>query len=154
VDLTLQRISQSPDCTMGMILLPNSELYTLELPWVYEANFPGGAPDRSCVRPGIYQLALHDTPHHPKSFALVNRALGVIHEPDPTFPNARVACLIHIGNFLKDLKGCLCVGTAAGECCVMNSAVAYGEFTAAVPWVEGHTLTIWNPPQGAIPQGE
>jgi hypothetical protein len=131
-----------------MMLLPDSELYTLELPWVPEADYPGGAPDRSCVPPGIYQLALHDTAKHPKSFALVNAALGVIHEPDAAYPNARVACLIHVANFPRDLEGCIGVGTASGEDCIRNSVIAYGEFTRAVPWIAGHTLTIWNPPTG------
>jgi hypothetical protein len=149
MNLTLQRTSQTSGGTIGMMMLPDSELYTLELPWVPEAGFPGGAPDKSCVPAGIYQLALHDTARHPKSFALVNRALGVIHEPDPAFPNARVACLIHIANFIRDLEGCIGVGTATGDNCVLNSVIAYGEFTQAVPWVAGHTLTIWNPPTGA-----
>lgn len=154
MDLTLQRTSQTSDCTLGMIVLPGSEIYTLELPWLPEAGYPGGAPDQSCVPPGIYQLALHDTVRHPKSFALVNAALGVIHEPDPAFPNARVACLLHVANFLKDLQGCIGVGTASGVCCVMNSQVAYSEFTRAVPWVTGHTLTIWNPPTSVSYEGD
>jgi hypothetical protein len=149
MDLTLQRTSQTPEATLGMMLLPDSELYTLELPWIPEAGYPGGMPDKSCVPAGIYKLALHDTATHPKSFALVNPALGVIHEPDPAFPNARVACLVHIANFIHDLEGCIGVGTAAGRSCVLNSVVAYREFTAAVPWVVGNTLTIWNPPTGA-----
>jgi hypothetical protein len=151
MELTLQRTSQTADCTIGMLTLPQTDLCTLELPWVPEAGFPSGAPDRSCVPAGIYQLVLHDTPKHPKSFALVNRALGVIHEPDPAFPNARVACLLHVANFIRDLEGCVGVGTAVGadNCSILNSVIAYGEFTTAVPWVTGHTLTIWNPPQGS-----
>jgi hypothetical protein len=126
--------------------LPGSVLNTLELPWVYEADFPGGAPSRSCVPEGIYELALHDTPKHPTSFALVNPELGVIHEPDADLPNARVACLIHIANFIQDLQGCIGVGTIFGDVCtVMNSRIAYDEFLAEVPWVAGHTLSILNP---------
>jgi hypothetical protein len=146
MDLILQRTSQSIDCTMGTLALPNSLLYTLELPWLFEPDFPGGAPSRSCVPPGVFQLVLHDTPKHPQSFALVNADLGVIHEPDPAFPNARVACLIHIANFIRDLLGCIGVGTSTGHCSVLNSRIAYDEFKAAVPWIAGHTLTILNPP--------
>jgi hypothetical protein len=146
MNLILQRISQSRQCTLGTLALPGSILNTLELPWVFEADCPGGAPSRSCVPAGLYDLVLHDTPRHPKSFALVNQDLGVIHEPDATFPNARVACLIHIASFTEDLLGCIGVGTVFGDyCSVSNSRIAYGEFTAAVPWVAGHTLSILNP---------
>jgi Family of unknown function (DUF5675) len=69
----------------------------------------------------------------------------VIHEPDPAFPNARVACLIHVANFIDDLEGCIGVGTSSGDCCLYNSRNAYAQFTQAVPWVSGHTLTILNP---------
>lgn len=143
LDLILQRRgAQSADCTQGFLRLPDVVLATLELPWIADPDFPGGAPDRSCVPPGLYTLALHDTPKHPKTFALVNRALGVIHEPDATFPNARVACLIHAANYPHELEGCIGLGTVADTCVVWSSQIALAKFKLAVPWVEGHTLTI------------
>jgi hypothetical protein len=87
-------------------------------------------------------LVLHDTPKHPKSFALVNPNLGVIHEPDITYPHARVACLIHRANYLRDLEGCIGVGMAATDCMLSASRLAFDHFNAQVPWVEGHTLEI------------
>jgi hypothetical protein len=145
MNITLQRTAQNSECTQGTLVLPDSILYTLELPWLEEPGFPGGAPDRSCVPDGLYQLALHDTAKHPKTFALVNRDLGVIHEPDSTFPHARVACLIHAANFVSDLEGCIGVGTAAGYCTIRNSQYALVEFKNQIPWVAGHSLTIVNP---------
>jgi len=143
MDLELQRISSGPDCTQGVIVLPDSTvLYTLELPWVPEDGFPGGAPDRSCVPAGKYDLALHDTPKHPKSFALVNRDLGVIHEPDPTFPNARVACLIHVANYVSQLEGCIGVGLAYSHCEISSSAAALALLNKFLPWVAGNTVNI------------
>jgi hypothetical protein len=146
MNLTLQRTAQSDACTEGMILLPSTVLYSLELPWVPQDGYPGGWPDRSCVPAGFYELALHDTPKHPKTFALVNRSLGVIHEPDSTFPNARVACLIHVANTVGDLEGCIGVGISHGPCYVSSSGIAFSYLRQALPWVEGHTLTINDPP--------
>jgi Family of unknown function (DUF5675) len=145
MNLTLQRISQSTECTLGVITLEDTRLYTLELPWVPEVGFPGGEPDRSCVPAGLYELALHDTAAHPKTFALVNISLGVIHEPDSAFPNARTACLLHVANRTSDLEGCIGLGTSANECTIGNSQYAFAEFKAAVPWVAGHTLMIIDP---------
>ena len=99
----------------------------------------------SCVPPGLYDLVLHDTPKHPRSFALVNPDLGVIHEPDPQFPNYRVACLIHVANYPSQLEGCIGLGLTAGPCEAWESAVALGKFNAQVPWVAGHTLSISGP---------
>lgn len=142
MNLTLQRTAQSNECTQGILSLPGSVLYTLELPWIDDPDFPGGEPDRSCVPTGVYALALHDTEKHPKTFALVNEDLGVIHEPDASRPNARVACLIHVANFPNELEGCIGVGTATGTCTVRSSRMALEEFKEAVPWEAGHTLTI------------
>lgn len=141
MNLTLQRTSENALCTQGKLTADALTLYTLELPWVPDA-YPGGTPNESCVPAGVYQLVLHDTPAHPKSFALVNPALGVIHEPDPMYPNARVACLIHVANYVSDLQGCIGVGLMAGECMVNMSRAAYIQFQDVVPWVPGHTLEI------------
>ena len=91
-DLILRRDpSQHGAVTFGVLSLGGFQ--TLELPysqWVitdpivwtegkpadYEGPdtidhvVPGGAPGRSCVPPGIYQLERHNTPHHPFTWAL------------------------------------------------------------------------------------
>src|SRR5580693_3187092 len=91
LQITLQRTLENEVCTQGILTADSLTLYTLELPWAPEEGYPGGMPDKSCVPAGVYELVLHDTPAHPKAFALVNSDLGVIHEPDPMFPNARTA---------------------------------------------------------------
>ena len=131
------------DCTRGQLRLPDGQvLYTLELPWVPDPQNPGGAHSSSCVPIGTYDLVLHDTVKHPRSFALVNPLLGVIHEPDPRWPNARVACLLHIANEIWQLLGCIGLGMSAQACSINQSAIALGKFNAQVPWIVGHTLEI------------
>jgi hypothetical protein len=146
MNITLQRTSMSDTCTEGNIVLPDgTTVHSLELPWVPEQGFPGGEPDKSCVPSGLYTLALHDTLKHPFTFALVNPALGVIHEPDPTFPNARTACLIHVANTVADLEGCIGIGMTHLTCFVGASVLAMTNFKTTVPWVAGNTLTITDP---------
>jgi Family of unknown function (DUF5675) len=148
MNIQILRQTRNGVCTLGtMNIAPGVEpLRTLELPWVPDPGCPGGAPDVSCVPPGLYQLVQHDTVKHPKSFALVNPALGVIHEPDPQFPTYRTACLIHIANFPQQLEGCIGVGLTAGDDEINNSAAALAVFNENVPWIGGHhTLEIIDP---------
>lgn len=127
---------------MGLLSFADTTLQTLELPWVFSPDHPGGEPDKSCVPLGVYDLALHNTVKHPKSFALVNPNLGVIHEPDSDYPNARTACLLHVANTVSDLAGCIGLGLAGHNCYISSSVLACKEFYLAVPWLEGHTLEV------------
>jgi hypothetical protein len=145
VDLKLTRLFTGPDCSEGSIWLPDHVLYTLELPWIAEEGFPGGWPDRSCVPAGKYDLVLHDTAKHPRTFALSNPDLGVIHEPDSDHPNYRTACLIHVANTVQDLEGCIGVGMTHAPGFIGSSGIAFAYFRQALPWVAGHSLTIINP---------
>jgi hypothetical protein len=145
MNITLQRTLKTSQCTEGKLSLDSTVLYSMELPWVPEEGFPGGRPDKSCVPAGEYQLELHDTPKHPKTFALVNPSLGVIHEYNSMFPNYRTACLIHVANYPDELEGCIGLGKSQQYCFIGESNAAIAEFKEAIPWTEGHTLTIIDP---------
>lgn len=142
MNLLLRRDVSAPDCSMGILTAGGVEVQTLERPWIADVNSPGGAAGRSCVPVGTYSLEPHDSEAHPKTWALVNRDLGVIHEPDPTMPNARVACLIHPANFVYELRGCIAPGLQRAGHTVEQSRDAFARIKAAVPWMPGHTLTI------------
>src|SRR2546429_1769677 len=130
----------------GMSML---SLQTMEQPWVPEpGGAPCGEPDHSCVPAGVYQLALHNTMEHPRTFALVNHDLGIYHEPADVPPGevGRWACLIHSGNFASQSKGCVLVGmtrsSLGGRPDVAESRAALTRLLGLLPWVVGHTLTI------------
>ena len=63
------------------------------------------------------------------------------------FANARVACLIHVfANYPEDLEGCIGLGLSQQYCFIGASAAALSQFKEVVPWIDGHTLTILDPP--------
>ena len=121
----------------------------MERPWIPDpAGGLGGTADISCVPCGTYQLVLHDTVDHPKTFALVNPELGVYHEPRdiPPMVIGRSTCLIHAFNWVWQSLGCTGVGMGCQQnnltWMLTNSREALAEFLGAVPWVEGHTISI------------
>lgn len=142
MNLSLDRQPSTKDCTFGELTGDDFTVKTLELPWVPSINGAGGQHGVSCIPPGTYDLLLHDSELHPKTFALSNPALGVIHYPNSKFPDARVAILIHVANFPSELKGCVGLGMQTGPCSLISSKVAYSLFKQHVPWINGHTLTI------------
>lgn len=136
--------------TLGTLTAGELVIQTLELPW-RPAPPPSlcGMRGRSCLPAGDYTLALHDTPKHPHTWALVNPTLGVYHEPGDvphTAEFCRTACLIHIANYPDELEGCIGVGlrrsNAWGPWMILDSRKAFAALEAALPWTDDHTLTI------------
>ncbi len=72
---------------------------------------PGGTPYRSCVPDGRYTLVKHTRPDGTKTVALVNKGLGVWHRAEDR-PNewGRFLILIHAGNYVEDVVGCIAPG--------------------------------------------
>lgn len=132
------------DCTLGVLRLPQQAFQSLERPWV-EGPL-GGAKGISCVPFGSYRLVKHDTEAHPRTFALVNEELGVYHYELPPGQQGRTACLIHVANFVSELRGCIALGmerTQNGDAWMLSrSRLAIDRFYAAVPWNDEHSLVI------------
>lgn len=144
MNLNLTRSLDNGQCTLGRLDLLGIELQSLERPWI--SGSTGGMPGRSCVPCGTYQLVLHDTEAHPKTFALVNEALGVYHYSVPQGRQGRTAVLIHVANRSQELRGCIALGMSrvlvAGEWRIAESRKAIDMFYSRVSWKDGHTLTI------------
>ena len=79
--LSLIRDTSTASYCLGTLQAGALQFQTLELPWVPDSVGKGGKHGISCVPPGLYELVRHDTPLHPRSFALVNPDLDVYHEP-------------------------------------------------------------------------
>lgn len=94
--LRLDRFYMWKDCTLGVVTDKNKEIicYSLELPWL------DNKPEISCIPPGTYTVSINNG--EKKGFRL-NNVIG------------RRDILIHIGNTVKDSKGCLIWGSSAGK---------------------------------------
>ena len=89
--------------------------YTLELAWLWNEN------NKSCVPPGKYHGFLrHD---HKDKWRI--ELIGV--------PGHRKHVQIHIGNFPRDIKGCVVVGTSYKPDAVFNSLQAYEKLKVVYP---------------------
>lgn len=138
MNLILIRDLRDPDrnrFTLGRLTVGAHQLHTMERGWVPNPDGGrSGARFVSCVAPGIYRLVRHDSERYPLSWALVNPALDVYHLPDDVpagrEAQARVAILLHAGNYWDDFLGCIGPGrtrtwttarTQAGEWMVTHS---------------------------------
>lgn len=146
--LQIIRDSARTDATLGTLTIGSLVLQTLELPWVPIEGALCGHPDTSCVPPGDYELVMHDSVKHPRTFALSNPDLGVYHAPAdiPAGCTGRSLVLLHNGNYPANSLGCILLGRGRsfpnGASMVTNSDIALQAFKALVPWIEGHVLTI------------
>jgi hypothetical protein len=83
------------------------------------------------VPTGLYTLLPHHSVHFPNTYALVNHQKGVYYQPGD-MPNGqkwgRSAILMHVGNRVRDVIGCIAVGLEAGlldgEPAVLKSTLA------------------------------
>ncbi len=95
--LTLKRVDKNDECIFGALFLEEKELCkTLELPW--RDNQKG----ISCIPAGEYKLS----PYPSSRFGEVYIVNDV--------PN-REGILIHVGNTVDDIEGCILVGDSYGK---------------------------------------
>lgn len=122
MNLTLVRHCYLRHGTIGTLHAGTLRLATLEEPWIRDPDGVGGQRrdgtlPGSCVPDGPYSLVPHDGAKFRDVWALVNSRLGVYRTPaqvpkDQKF--GRSAILIHTGNSLADIEGCIAVGQRYG----------------------------------------
>ena len=112
--LLLERQPTTPNETEGFLSWDKAVLATMERPWK-PTDVPGGEPFRSCVPVGSYELLPHTRPDGKAAFALVNPALGVHYlQEDVPAEGGRYLILIHAGNWVSDVVGCIAPGLGKG----------------------------------------
>lgn len=125
--LILKRISTSDKGTFGVLIQDNWRpvCVTCELPWKNNQR------KISCIPTGTYQCKPYSSPKYPDVWEVTN------------VPN-RDAILIHKGNTIKDIQGCILVGQSFGMLrdlpAVLNSGAALTSLQAFLP--DEFTLTI------------
>lgn len=117
----LTRISDDGVCTEGILEGMGLFFHTMERPWL------GNEKNISCIPKGVYRVVPHGWDGEDVKFRQSYKLLGT--EP-------RTAILIHHGNFVKDVKGCILIGTGSGvlgnERAVLSSVRAMNELRSKV----------------------
>ena len=148
VRLILSRSTGDTERTLGNLYLPGVTFATLERPWIENPEGPGGMPRKSCVPPGAYVLFPHHSKNFPNTYAIANADLGVYYQPGD-IPKGqkwgRSAILIHVGNRVRNVIGCIAIGKEHGEIqgepAVLRSTLAMRELDALLKR-QSHTLVI------------
>ncbi len=110
-----------PDCTLGTLTGDEGlTLATIERPWLQNKPFV------SCVPEGDYKVIRDTRPNRGPTFCLINHNLDVYRYPEY---RKRDSILIHVGNWVKDIEGCIAPGRMfailGGENAVAQSVVAW-----------------------------
>lgn len=146
--MKLIRIAYLAQCTLGRLIVGDLKLATIERPWIPNPEGPGGMPRQSCVPDGDYRVIPHHSQGFPNTYALVSHGNAVYYQPSdkPAQPYGRVAILIHAGNRVKDVIGCVAVGMqhtiAQGEHWLLDSQVAMSRLREALGRTSHHPLEI------------
>lgn len=109
-ELHLIRDNWSHTEVLGTLSFGDERLHTIERPWI--ATDPGGKPYESCIPAGRYQLRFHEH-HGNKVVALTNPGHAVFYrDEDRDGGVGRFMVLIHVGNWVDDVVGCIAPGKA------------------------------------------
>lgn len=145
--LELRRYAYLDKCTLGRLHAGPFVFCTIERPWIPDPQGPGGVRAQSCVPDGVYKVIPHSSAKFGEVWALINPDLGVWYQPGDIPAGqqwGRSAILIHVGNTVADVIGCIAVGKRPLH--LAEHSVA--ESRAAIEQLRGalgrniHTLTI------------
>lgn len=146
--LTLLRSTGDAERTTGILQVNGRIFATMERPWIENSDGPGGMRRLSCVPKGVYKLIAHHSQNFPSTYALINHELGVWYQPGEIPAGqkwGRSAILMHVGNRVRDIVGCIAVGKEHGEIqgepAVLRSTLAMRELDQLLNR-NRHTLEI------------
>jgi hypothetical protein len=155
MNLHLTRLRDDGVRTTGKLTVGDLVLHTIERPWLNNNPANDGDDLISCVPPGQYLLVPHASAKFGKTWALVNHKLQVVHQPADIPRNAtgnwRAAILIHTGNWVRDVIGCIAVGLGANHPAKDEPMVTQSRQAMALlretlgPMTRGHQILIEGP---------
>lgn len=131
----LERFAYSPHGTFGTLRVGDRSWYTVELPW------EGNAQQTSCIPEGVYTLKKRFSP-------VVQRSSGNEFSSgwEVTDVINRSYIMLHPGNTIDDLQGCIAPGKGLGflknKWAVTASRQAFREMMAAMEAEETWDLVI------------
>ena len=98
--MLLERFCYGPFGTFGRLAVGSEIFWTCERPWENNQR------NISCIPEGAYVLEHHSTDRYPDTWALVGGSVG--HWPSEG--KQRSTCVLHVGNTMDDVQGCVAVG--------------------------------------------
>lgn len=110
--------------------------------------------DHPCIPEGRYILEPHtSTKFKMPIWAMVNPSLGVYHEPQSF--SSRFACLFgHVGNYPKDVEGCIALGLGEGLNMPLNTDPYVTHSADAVTKFQDWMTNNWTPDMGLVIRGD
>jgi hypothetical protein len=147
--IIISRFAYLREVTLGTLEVGDLKLATIERPWIPNPAGKGGIPRESCIPDGTYHLQPHQSERFPRTYALIGEAQGVYYQQRPAGQTwGRTAILIHVGNFVHEVIGCIAVGLKhGGTSCVTSSRTAMDALRSRLK--DGHfEVTIQS--RGAI----
>lgn len=125
MNIVLERFAYLSDCTRGVLHVGNNTFQTVERPWVKNPDGKGGLPFESCIPDGTYRVRAYTRPSGKKAFILSNADNGVFEQQeDMEGATGRYLILIHSGNTVADVVGCIAPGLTGDDRFVGNSRAA------------------------------
>lgn len=121
MEMTLVRAKTTPECTIGMLVVPGGlTLATLE-----DTKRPEKIAGKTRIPAGRYRIFLADWSRmlakYNKDFADIGHKGMLRLENVPNFEGV----LIHVGNTAADTEGCILVGLESGKNAISQSRAAY-----------------------------
>lgn len=140
--IRLERFAYTTSCTRGILHLGTTVLQTIERPWVKNPDGLGGLPFESCIPDGDYELQPYTRPSGKKAFILSNPDRGVYRQrEDMGGKVGRYLILIHVGNTVKDVVGCIAPGLSGSDKFVGDSRKAMAKLQQELG-SSAHTIVI------------
>ncbi len=154
--IELNRFAYLTDCTRGILKIGTNSFQTIERPWIAFPDGPGGTPFESCIPDGDYHLRNYTRPSGKKALILSNSDKGVYETIQDMEQGARdmeqgdkeqgrYLILIHPGNTVDDVVGCIAPGLTGSDRFVSNSRKA---MLKILRLLEGYEHTIQIGPKG------
>jgi len=129
--ITLERYESTDSGTFGVMKAGHLTLHTVERPWL------NNEPFESCIPPGEYKLIPYTRNNGDEVYALVGGTVSLAKEDG----FRRYAILIHIGNWMTDVVGCVAPGLSRSGVMVQNSKMAMDRLMNVLGG-QDHTITI------------
>jgi len=131
----LERFAYTPMGTFGKLHAGGKTWFTVERPWLNNEQ------QVSCIPEGVYTMRMRDS-------AVVNRSTGGAYARgwEVTNVEGRSFIMVHPGNTMDDLQGCIAPGTTLayikGKWAVGNSRAAFDEMMQVLAGADSVELTI------------